>query len=301
MKMMRGIARWIMITITRIIDFIIDNIMGGIGGMARIIRRTERLILRGINFIVPQSEGPNRTSIPVLLILFIIGILQMAISAPLGLMIIGFTVILAGLGFVEIKTPYLGFLYVRGRLVDQLDPGWYIAIPIIMSIQKKSQEIQKETITESMYTSDKTELIVKAVTFYQVVDLTKAVNISDEEIKEKVRTLMASKTKTVIGKNKFAKLNSEQDIFEAQIKKAVQKEIKNNGYQLTSFELADFDEKVESEAARIRKVGDAEAEIIKKKTEAVKDGVGDSWQGVLAILAQQIGEGIGKKISKGDN
>ncbi|MFH1661953.1 MAG: SPFH domain-containing protein [Candidatus Falkowbacteria bacterium] len=180
-----------------------------------LIRRMARRFVCVVNRLTTLPfNGPNKTSVPVLLLLFIAGIFSMIISMPLGLMIIGATVVLVGLGFVEIKTPYLGFLYVRGRLVGQLDPGWYVIIPIIMSIQKKSQEIQKETITENMYTKEKTELVVKAVVFYQVIDLIKAVNISDEEIKAKVETLMASKTKTVIGKNNFGELNSKQDVFE---------------------------------------------------------------------------------------
>lgn len=237
------------------------------------------------------AKNPNWVSIPILLVLFFVGYIYW------GKMIIAVMLLLVGLGFVEIKTPYLGFLYVRGKLRGQRGPGWYIIIPIIMTFEKKSMEITGCVITEKMYTKGKTPIDVKIACWWQVIDLELAVDISDEQLELKIQALMASQTKTAIGKKSFEELLEHKRGLEDTIMVEIQEQVDRNGYEITTFELADFDENVESKAAEIKVIGAAEAKAAGDKTKAISDNV-DSWKGAAGMFAEALGNFVGQKATK---
>lgn len=237
------------------------------------------------------ARSPNWVSIPILLILFVVGYIYW------GKMIIAVMLLLVGLGFVEIKTPYLGFLYVRGELRGHLKSGWYIIIPIIMSIEKKSTKIEGCEITERMFTKEETPIIVKVACWWQVVNLTDAVFISDEQLELKIQALMASQTKTAIGKKSFEELLEHKRGLEDTIMKEIQEQISRNGYKITTLELADFDESVKSEAARIKVIGAAEAKAVGSKTKAINDNI-KSWKAATGMFAEALGNFVGQTATK---
>jgi len=246
-----------------------------------------------------QVKTPTRKIFWTLSVIIGVSVIVAFWKPIFGFTSIGLVLIFLGLSFTEIQSPYLGFYFKQGKLIGQIEPGWHLIIPVIWSIRKKSAAIVGyQTEEETMYVKGKTEIGVKIACFWQVKDLMKAIEIDDEDFKNKVIALMTSETKSAIGSRSFAQLIKDKREVEAEIQKAIQKEVGRNGYKITTFELVDFNEKVESEAARIQATGKAEASIAGQKAKAITDGVGTSWQGTLAILAQEIGKGIAEKIKK---
>ena len=259
-----------------------------------------------ITITINPKQSADSASNPTILNAFIIGALLLAAIATcfssilFGSIIGSATLALLAFSFVEITDPNIGFLFVRGKLRGQLEPGWYIIIPFVWDIDYKSTEKIRCAIPEdlqNMYTKDKTPIKVKAICFFHVVDLTKAIYISDDEIKEKVEALMASQTKTTVGEKSFVDLITHQSALENNILVQICDEIERNGYTATTLELTDFDEQVESEAAKIKKIGVAKADALGKKTKAVVSNT-DTWKGALALFAEKAGEGVSQKINK---
>lgn len=244
-------------------------------------------------------ETPTELISKLALSIFVICIIGIFRVPFFSLVTIGLMLIFLGFSFTEIQSPFLGFYFKKGKLVGQIEPGWHLIMPVIWSIRKKSQAIVgHQTEEETMYVKGKTAIGVKIACFWQVVNLEKAIEIDDEDFKRKVIALMTSETKSAIGTRSFANLIKDKRKVETEVKTAIQTEIERNGYNVTTFEIVDFNEQVESEAAKIVKTGEAEAKIAGKKAQAIKDGVGDSWQGTLAIFGQEIGRGIAAKIKK---
>lgn len=250
-----------------------------------------------------MATAPDQTKVVtiVLAVISAIGIFVSLFKFPLGMAILGCVLLLTAMAFTEIRTPFLGFLFVRGKLIGKLLPGWYLIIPVIWNIEKKSTKLIRADMKESMYVLTKTPIDVRALCYYQLVDPQKAVTISDEEIQKKVEGLMSSQTKTAVGKETFQDLISHQAALENTITMEIDNEIDRNGYVTTTFELVDLKEEVESVAVKKKTIGAADAVVIGKKTKAITDNVGDKWQSAIAVGARDLAEALAKLIGKRAN
>lgn len=214
-----------------------------------------------------------------------------------------------GASFLEILDPDVGFVYKRGELIGKYKPDWYLIIPFVWSIDKKTTAVIKMEIDETMYTMNKTEISIKGLCFFQLVNPMLALRISDDDIKEKVKGLMMSEIKTHIGSSQFSELLAHKASLENTIQEEIDSKIEHNGYLTTAFEITDLTENIESKAAQtkvqgkadafvIAQTGSAEAKVMGEKAKEVSDNIGEKWQGVFGLFAQELGKSISRKMAR---
>jgi uncharacterized membrane protein YqiK len=227
------------------------------------------------------------------LIALIIGLLSLLFAPKAGLFFLGIVFLFLGISLKEIKQPKTAFLFDRGRMVGELSPGWYLCLPWIwefLEISKGTQEILLEK--EEMYTAEKTAIILRGGIYYKVVDLQKAVNISEETAKSRIKRVVLAKLKGAVGQKKFEELLHEKGTLEEAIKDDCKTELEPDGYEVTGVEIEDIEEKIHSEAEKIRAIGTAEAEVSRKKAEAIAGPLRDNYPAAVASAAENLSKAL---------
>jgi len=235
-------------------------------------------------------------------------ILIIAGLAGPGIIILGVLFVWIGVSLKIIKAPEIGLLFKMGRFRTPLEPGWYLGIPFVWDIETRTTETQQIYFQEKMYTKTKKEISLRGGIYYKLEDAEKSINlpektitIGDEEttlIKKRVKDVVLSKLKWQIGQREFEKLLPARKEMEDDIVKDANdaEELGKDGYKVTGVEIADLEEKIESEAAKIREIGSAEAEVDKKKAEAIANPLKDNYPAAITMVAGTISDKIIGKI-----
>lgn len=224
-------------------------------------------------------------------ILWIVGLKTPAV------VLISILFIWTGITYKEIKEPKVGFLFQMGKLKGRLNPGWHLGLPFVWSIEEISTKVQERYLErEEMYTKDQTALALELGIYFRIVDPLKAVYIEEEIAKERVKRVVLSKLKWEIGQLSFAELLTRQGDVEKKVIIASDKDLEGNGYKVIGVEIEDIMETIKSEAAKKREIGSAEAEVDKKKAEAIANPLKDNYPAAIAMAAETIGDKIVGKL-----
>lgn len=225
----------------------------------------------------------------------IIGVGMTLFSPPLGLALLGVNLIYLGTCLYELKDPDVAFLFRRGKFVGELKSGWYLPIPYFWTITSIPTSWQEKELIGEMYTKEKTPIIVKARTYYCVHNLQQVLLLMPGPMERRVEAVVFSALRGVIGNNEFAKLVEEKGRLEGEVLDFSKPEIEKYGYELRDVEIYDFEEKIWSEAEKIKVLGRARGEAAKALAEPLKDNYPAALVSALGTLAES-GERITKTI-----
>jgi len=222
----------------------------------------------------------------------------------LGIIILSALLIWIGISLKIIKAPEIGLLFKMGKFGTQLEPGWYLGIPLVWDIETRTTEIQQIHFQEKMYTKTKKEISLRGGIYYKLENAGKSINLPEKTIeidgekttlvRKRIKDVVLSKLKWQIGQKEFGKLLPARKEIEEEIIKDANgaEELEKDGYEVTGVEIADLEEKIESEAAKKREIGTAEAEVDKKKAEAIADPLKGNYPAAIAMVAGTIGDKI---------
>lgn len=179
----------------------------------------------------------------------------------------------------EIYAPDVAYLRRFGDVVGKLTPGkWYITFPHLETVEPVKRTVFKVVFQdEKMYTGAGTELMVDIVAVFQVgeneSDLKKSLEFESPEDRDLIfRQMVLSKVGTEVGKlPSFIGLNQAQTDLEKSVATDLEDEAKKYGYHQREIEVRVKEERVVSEAARIRVVGKARGEAAREYAESFRD------------------------------
>lgn len=213
--------------------------------------------------------------------------------------VIMFSVVLIWIGTTLkiIKEPEVGFLFQMGELKGQLEAGPHLGLPFVWEIEIRTKATQEIPFEEEMYTNAKKAIKLKGGIYFKMFDAKKAIFLPKEIVKSRMEKVVISKLKFEIGKRPFKDLLDYKGDVEKEVMEASNKETKkDDGYEVIGVEIEDLDEKIESEAAKKRELGEAEAWVSSKKAEAFARPLKDNYPAAVAMAAETIGEKIINRI-----
>ena len=245
------------------------------------------------------------------IILVITGaILEFSKLSTLGDIIFVIIFIWIGVGLIIIKEPETGLLFVLGKYREELKPGAYLTIPFVWEVGTKTKEVQVISCSEIMYVKGKTKIGLKIDIYFVLFSIKKSILLPEKEIevegkittlvRRRVRTVVLSKLKWHVGQTTFpALLEGRKEMEDLIMKESNAKdELWKQGYRVIGVEISDLDEEIESEAAKRRKIGTADAVVAAKKAEAVSNPLKDNYPAAIAMSAETIGKIINKTLEK---
>lgn len=193
-----------------------------------------------------------------------------------------------------IEEPEVGFFWQMGVFKGMLGPGLYLGLPPFWKIEVRTLATQEIPFTEEMYTQAKRAIILRGAIYYRMTNPKKAITLPVEKVESRVKNVALSKIKGKIGTMPFEELLKERGAVEDDIKKAInaENELGADGYEVSGIEIADFKEEIESKAAAIKEIGGAEAEVDRKKAEAVAEPLKGNYPAAIAMALGTIGEKI---------
>lgn len=231
-------------------------------------------------------------------------ILIIAGLTGLGIIILSALLIWMGVSLKIIKAPEIGLLFKMGKFGTQLEPGWYLSIPFVWDIETRTTEIQQIHFHEKMYTKIKKEISLRGGIYYKLENAEKSINLPEKTIeidgeettlvKKRVKDVVLSKLKWQIGQKEFGELLPARKEMEDDIVKDANsaEELGEDGYKVTGVEIADLEEKIESEAAKKKEIGGAEAEVDEKKAKAIAAPLKDNYPAAIAMAVGTVGDKI---------
>ena len=200
----------------------------------------------------------------------VLGLLLLTIHFKLGIIILGLDGMYLGI-CREIRSPNVAFLFKRGRHVGKLEAGWYLPLAPFWDIKEITLQWQETLLVIIIYTSQETAITVKAKLFWRAKDLEKVIFMPIEEMRSRIEAVGLSKLRAAIGKRDFKQINAESDLIEKEILSVICEEVTKDGYEIRDFEIFDTDEKVQSEAAKIKIIGKARGEAAGALAAHLKD------------------------------
>ncbi len=225
--------------------------------------------------------------------LFFLSILLLVSGADTaGTISLALALIWIGATGKEIKEPEVAFLFRRGEFKGELKPGWHLPLPLLDEAEVRTTATQEIQYNEEMYCAGKTLIGLEGGIYYRLTDPQKAITIDKETAKNRIKIVSLSKLKGAVGKMPFQNILVEKGEIEGAIREAINAdgELREDGYEVTGVEISDVAEKIESEAARIKKIGQAEAEVSEKKAEAMAKPLKDNYPAAIAMSAASLGE-----------
>lgn len=227
----------------------------------------------------------------------IIGVGMTLFSPPLGLALLGINCIYFGTCLYEVKAPNVAFLFKRGKFVGRLGPGWYLPIPYFYEVSEIPTDWQQTDLQGDMYTIERTSIVVRARVFYRANEnqLKKILRMMPDEMKERSKVIGLAVLRGEVGNRNFKTLVKEKGEIEKKAVDRLEEEFKGYGYLVRDFEIYDFEEKVWSEAEKIKTLGRARGEAAKALAEPLKDNYPAAAVSALGTLAESA-EKIAKSI-----
>jgi len=174
--------------------------------------------------------------------------------------LVGLTLLMLGLSFYEIKPPYIGFLFEKGELIRQLDPGWYFFLPIVWSVDRINTEVQEiKAKWEALYTVQRTRVRLKRAVYFQVVDVFKAIFISKDVVMGKINEVVSSTLRSEAARRTFEDLSVQKGDIERAIQEIVNGDIQRNGYRVMAVPISDIEEEIITKKAEIEILAEADS------------------------------------------
>lgn len=221
--------------------------------------------------------------------------LEKRISLPFGFIILAFASYLVE-NIKEVRAPNVAFLFQMGKFVGRLDPGWYLIVPKIWEIEEIHTEWKRIQIEGDMYTNQQTLIVVKAEIYYRANEkkLDKILRMPPNEMEKRAIAVSLAKLRGVIGEKRFDELITKKGELEQAVKKILKDEFEKYGYIIRDFEIYDFDEKVWSEAEKIKALGKARADAEGRIAEALARPLKNNWPAAIAKSAEEVSDSLVK-------
>ncbi len=239
--------------------------------------------------------------------LALLGLLFLPWQPRLGLIILAVDLIYFGTNLHQIADPEFGILFQMGRLITALNSGWYLTIPHFWSIKLISTSSRRVEIDEQMYTNEKTPIRARARFYFRVKkeslktneDLLNLLRLMPEEMSSRAHAICNSQLKGCVGSKTFSALLTDRVEIEQSVKGGIEKtaDFQKYGYELLDFEVYDFEETTESEARRIRVLGEAQGQAAKSRAEAIAGAVRDNYPAALLGSVEAVVDGA-KEVAK---
>lgn len=181
-----------------------------------------------------------------------------------------------GFCFKEIKDPHVAIWFKTGKYAGALYPGWYLTIPGVIDITLIPTDWQTLTMTGNTYiggdkSGDNKTLIdfeVAIVFRAKESELEKILLMLPDEMIERAKAGTLTAVRGVLGDKSFGTIVSCKGDIEKQLKKLIAEEFEPYGYEIRECDIVDYNEHILSEAAKTRKIGEAEADVIAMKGKA---------------------------------
>lgn len=216
------------------------------------------------------------------------GAICLMFSVQIAFAFFGIAFLHLGTCLHEIKDPDIGMLFRMGHLVGKLSPGWYLTIPHIWDVVRIPTSWKQIDIKGDMYTNQQTLVEVKARVFYRASEngLAKIVRMMPDEMEKRAEVVALAVLRGEVGTKDFKGLVSEKDTMEGAAKQRLVQEFSRYGYVVRDFEIYDFNEKVWSEAERVKALGKARGEVAKALAEPLKDNYPAAAVNAVTIIAE---------------
>lgn len=216
----------------------------------------------------------------------------------MAIIIFGLLFIWTGLTLKEIKEPEIGFLFQMGDFKGYLEPGWHLGLPFFWAIETRTSATQEIPFKEEMYTKSKKAIILRGGIYYKLDDYEKSINLPEGIVQSRIKNVVFTRLKWFIGQKEFKELLDQRGNIEKEVKNGAndKEELGMDGYKVTGVEIADLEEMIESEAAKKKEIGGAEAWVDGEKAKAVAEPLKDNYPAAIAMAASTIGDKVIGKI-----
>lgn len=200
----------------------------------------------------------------------------------------------------EVRDPDQANIYRFGRFIGRAGAGWYIAIPHLMDLEVIDREVFNVEFDDvQMVTGAGTTVTVKFIATFQIgkteAAMRKAIEISSKDRDLLFHHMTRSKVATAIAaKSDFLEFNKSQTDIEKGVLIHLKGEARKYGYVAKEVEVFITDEKVITEAERIKIIGRARGEEARSIAEPLKD----NWPAAAVATANMIFGGTVKDIKK---
>lgn len=213
-------------------------------------------------------------------------------TPPLGIALIGLSVLYLASCLHEIKSPNIAFLFRMGKFVHgMLGPGWYVTIPHFWDIEQIPTSWIQKDMKGDMYTKEKTLICVHGRIKYRVNKnaLDKVLLMMPREMESRAAVISMSSLRGAVGSSPFETLVGDKGAIEKSIDELLAKEFEEHGYEYGDFKINDFDEQIQSEAEKIKILGKARGTA----AEALATPLKDNLPAALANIASTVTESLG--------
>ncbi len=226
--------------------------------------------------------------------------LLMAGFKDIAIVIFGLLLVWIGLTIKEIKKPEIGFLFQMGDFKGYLKPGWHLGFPFFWSIETRTLATQEISFKEEMYTKAKKAINLTGAIYYKLANPEKSISLPEKFVESRIENVVLTRLKWSIGQKEFQELLGKRGDIEEEIKNGSNKEneLGMDGYEVTGVEIADLKEEIESEAAKKKEIGGAEAWVDGEKAKAFAQPLKDNYPAAIAMAASTIGDKVIGKILK---
>lgn len=200
----------------------------------------------------------------------------------------------------EVQDPDQANVYRFGRFIGRAGAGWYIAIPHLMDLEVIDREVFNVEFDDvQVVTGAGTTVTIKFIATFQIgkteAAMRKALEISPKDRDLLFHHMTRSKVATAIAaKNDFLEFNKSQTDIEKDVLIRLKEEARKYGYVAKEVEVFITDERVITEAERIKILGRARGEEARSIAEPLKD----NWPAAVVATANMIFGGTVKDIKK---
>lgn len=247
-------------------------------------------------------------------LLFLTSFSLVPISWPWALIFLGLALFYLMTLYI-IKEPEVAILFRFGQAVRELSAGWWLTIWLIHNIESETKarqilnEDEPEKESQDLYYIDgdrKIAITVNMRVFFRLVSVKQALatygGLNKPSARADVETTALSALRTALGHRNFAELLRAKGDVEQEVEILTNSELSDikrerleadpdllkehlelakSGYLIEGVDIYDYDEKVQSEASRIKEIADAKAYEAGKMTAAVADPLKDNYPAAI--------------------
>jgi len=196
----------------------------------------------------------------------------------------------------EIKTPSIGLLYRRGKLLGILKPGWILPLPGYHHIEELPMEwIQVEFKDQNLYSGDtqSRRFSAEGIVFFRPIGtdrktLENILLMPPAKMAKKAEAVALAELRRQFGRRKTNELLHEKKAIETDARKRLKEEFSANGYMEGDFEIA----RMRVPSIEIIDLGRAKGDANRNMADPLRN----NYPGAIAIVANILAEPLAKAL-----